>query len=226
MSVIAEYADLKDVSVLTGAPEDVRKQLDELPDAQVVAVLLPHASAETAHAIAKTIVNIAQLVPALVEVQLRDTLESVVEAFVPKIVPTPNVLKEAHMLARARTAVLESGDWMTAAEIAEVAGFSKSNTSAQPNKWKREKSIFAIRHNGIDYFPSYGLDATAGYRPLKDLATVMRVFGDRKDGWGLAYWFMSPNGFLGGKRPQDLLLTEPQRVIDAAKDELEEIAHA
>ena len=80
---------------------------------------------------------------------------------------------------------------VTAAQVAELAGFSTSNLSAQPNKWKKEGQIFAIRHQGLDYFPAYGLDAEAGYRPLKALAPVLAVFGDAKDGWGLAYWFAS-----------------------------------
>ena len=116
-------------------------------------------------------------------------------------------------------------DWLTAAQVAELAGFSTSNLSAQPNKWKKEGQIFAIRHQGLDYFPAYGLDAEAGYRPLKPLAPVLALFGDAKDGWGLAYWFASANSFLGGKRPQDVLLKSPDRVLAAAADEMAEVAH-
>ena len=91
-------------------------------------------------------------------------------------------------------------------------------TSTGP-KWKRDGVVFAIRHNGIDYFPSYGLDAAAGYRPRKALAQVIQAFGDAKDAWGLSYWFMSANSFLGGKSSRDLLATDPGRVIAAAADE-------
>lgn len=70
------------------------------------------------------------------------------------------------MLVCARNAVLESGDWLTAAEVAQLAGLSTRNTSAQPNKWKKQGRIFAIHHGGIDYFPGYGLDCDAGFRPL------------------------------------------------------------
>ncbi len=41
----------------------------------------------------------------------------------------------------------------------------------------------------------------------------------------MAYWFRSDNSFLGGKRPQDLLASGPDRVIEAAMDEVQEIAH-
>ena len=47
----------------------------------------------------------------------------------------------------------------------------------------------------------------------------------RKYGWGLAYWFASANSLLGGKRPQDVLATSPDRVLAAAADEMAGIAH-
>jgi hypothetical protein len=219
-----DYAS-KEVATVTGSPADVRKSLAHIQAEQVVALALAHATPREAAAIAETIASIAKMVPAIVERNDPASLEQIVEALVPKAPPTPNELKEAAMLARARTAVLQSGDWMTAAEIAQVAGFSSSNPSAQPNKWKRDGAIFAIRHNGVDYFPSYGLDPKAGYRPLKSMAKVIDIFRDAKDGWGMSYWFASVNSFLGGKRPQELLAAEPERVLAAARDALEEVAH-
>jgi hypothetical protein len=161
----------------------------------------------------------------LLERQDRESLERLAEVLVPRTPPSPRLLKEAAMLVRARKAVLESGDWLTAADIAQLAGLSTRNPSAQPNKWKKQGQIFAIRHGGVDYFPGYGLDRNAGFRPLKALARIIEIFGERKDGWGTAYWFRSDNSFLGGKRPQDLLASAPLRVIEAALDEVQEIAH-
>ncbi|MFC4931664.1 hypothetical protein [Massilia sp. GCM10023247] len=223
--MIALEHEMPGISTLTGDPDEVRKGLDRVDAEQVVAVALAHASPREAEAIAQTFASIAGLVKTLVGNHRRASLEAIVEALVPKVPPTPNELKEATMLARARTAVIDSGDWMTAAEIASAAGFSASNPSAQPNKWKRDGAIFAIRHNGIDYFPSYGLDPQSGYRPRKALAQVLDTFGDTKDAWGLSYWFMSANSFLGGKRPRDLLATDPGRVIAAAADEREGVLH-
>jgi hypothetical protein len=93
-------------------------------------------------------------------------------------------LIEVRMAAEAGKAVLESGDWLTAVQIAEMAGFSAGNPSAQPNKWKKDGQIFAVRHRGVDYFPGYALDPSAGYRPAKGLARVLGVFRGRKDDWG------------------------------------------
>lgn len=109
--------------------------------------------------------------------------------------------------------------------MAKLAGLSLRNLSAQPNKWKKQGAIFAIHHNGVDYFPGYGLDRMANFRPIKTLAKVIEVFAGHKDGWGMAYWFRSASSYLGGKRPQDLLATAPERVIEAAQDEVQEMAH-
>jgi hypothetical protein len=221
---VVEYG-VPGISTLAGKPGEVSRGLDGMEAEQVVAVAIAHATPREAAAMAETFANIADLVKTIVGNHHRQSLEAIVGALVPKAPPTPNELKEATMLARARTAVIDSGDWMTAAEIATAAGFSSTNPSAQPNKWKRDGAMFAIRHNGVDYFPSYGLDPQTGYRPRKALAQVIRTFGETRDSWGLAYWFMSANSYLGGKAPRDLLALEPERVLAAAADECEGVLH-
>jgi hypothetical protein len=85
--------------------------------------------------------------------------------------------------------------------------------------------LFAVRHRGVDYFPGYALDPSTDYRPARGLAKVLAAFRGRKDDWGLAYWFASVNSFLGGKRPQELLIYEPERVVAAAEDEVAGVLH-
>lgn len=125
------------------------------------------------------------------------------------------------MLDRARRAVLESGDWLTPGEIESLAGLS----AAQLKGWEQQGLIFAISHLGIDYFPVYGLDRQSGFQPVKVLAKIVGIFEGRKDGWGMAFWFGSSNSFLGCQRPQNLLESAADRVIAAAEDEVQGIAH-
>ena len=225
MSATLDHPEQIGIAAITGSPEEVRRQLDGVDAGQVVAFTVPHGVSRETNAIVGTFKNLAPFVRKMLVKSHRESLESIVEALVPKMVPEPHELKQAAMLARARTAVLQSRDWMTAPQIAEVAGFSATNPSAQPGKWKREGAIFAIRHNGIDYYPTFGLDASKGYRPLKAMAPVIEVLRAMKDEWGMAYWFQSANSYLGGKRPQDLLTSEPQQVLAAAVDEVQEVAH-
>jgi hypothetical protein len=210
---------------LVGTPQEVRHQLDESKAEQVIVVPLAHVGAGQAVLLAQALSTVVSFIGETLSEQNEQTLKALVNAIVPKAPPAPTLLKEAAMLARSRTAVLEGADWLTAAKVAELAGLSSSNPSTQPNKWKRERRIFAIHHNGVDYFPGYGLDPEAGWRPRKALKSVLEIFGDKKDGWGLAYWFLSVNSFLGGRRPQDVLKLEPEQVIAAAVDELEGVVH-
>ncbi|CAI0723602.1 hypothetical protein [Serratia fonticola] len=217
--------DVPPLPTLVGTPQEVRIRLDSSKADQVIVVPIERSNARHADLMAHTLANIVSFIDLTLRGQSEQMIKALVDALVPKVPPTPSLLKEAAMVARSRKAVLESADWLTAAQVAELAGLSASNPSTQPNKWKRQKQIFAITHNGVDYFPGYGLDPDTGYRPRKGLKPVLDVFGEHKDGWGLAYWFLSANSFLGGKRPQDVLASEPERVIAAAEDEIKEINH-
>lgn len=213
------------VGTITGTPDEVRKKLAHLPVDQVVALTLQHGNHALAHVLLDTVAGLTALIPSIIERRHEAKYQSIIEALVPDIPPPRHKLIEARMTAEARKSVIETGEWMTAAQIAEIAGFSTTNPSAQPNKWKREGQIFAIHHRGTDYFPGYALDASTDYRPSKDLARALKVFRGKKDDWGLAYWFASVNSFLGGKRPQDLLISEPDRVVAAAEDEVAGVLH-
>jgi hypothetical protein len=57
------------------------------------------------------------------------------------------------------------------------------------------------------------------------MAEILKIFGEGKDGWGLAFWFAAVNSFLDDERPQDVLATAPERVIAAATDEAAEFHH-
>lgn len=133
--------------------------------------------------------------------------------------------KKAEMIAKAQAKVIKSTNWLTAKELSDFAGFKSTNASAQPAKWKAAKKIFSVKYKSQELFPSYAIDAQNGHRPIGGLQEVLREFGDTKDGWGLAYWFASVNGYLGGESPQNLLATNPGLVLKAAKDELMGIQH-
>ncbi len=132
---------------------------------------------------------------------------------------------QARMTLDAKSRILQSGDFLCAGEIAKLAGGSEKNAPPQPNIWKRNSTIFTIEHKGADYFPLYALDPDKNYRPYKAVAEILRIFGDNKSEWGVAFWFASLNSFLDDRRPQDLLALDPNLVITAAKDELNGVQH-
>jgi hypothetical protein len=208
-------------AVLSGTGEDVIRLLHRSPLQRTVAVTF--ADDEQGAAAERVIHQLVEFLPQLIQERQEDTLKKVVNVLLTDVTPSKAARDQARMLIEAKTAILNSGDFLPATEVARLAGFSASNLSVQPNKWKRNREIFAIQHGREDYLPAYAL--TRDHRPRKEMAEILKVFGEAKDGWGLAFWFAAVNSFLDDERPQDVLATEPERVIAAATDEVAEFHH-
>lgn len=208
-------------AVLSGTGNEVIRLLHRSGKQRTVAVTF--ADDEQGAAAERVIHQVVEFLPQLIEVRQEDTLKKVVNVLLTDVAPSKAAREQARMLIEAKTAILNSGDFLPATEVARLAGFSASNLSVQPNKWKRNREIFAIQHGREDYLPVYAL--APDHRPRKAMAEILKVFGDAKDGWGLAFWFAGLNSFLDDERPQDVLATDPKRVIAAAKDEMAEIGH-
>ena len=139
--------------------------------------------------------------------------------------PGANVLREARMLAKAKNTVWESGDWLSAADIASHAADGSSNNDSLPSEWERTGRIFSISYNGSDYYPGYGLDRGEKVGPHPAMAQVIKILQSKRNGWGMAFWFASVNSYLGGKRPQDMLEVDLALVVAAAEKELAGVTH-
>jgi hypothetical protein len=226
MAAIKKRDPFSHFLTLHGTPSDVRSKLADMKNQCIVAFAFEQGHERDASELVDVMNNIAPLFGAVKSQRQQSQIkayQAIIEALIPSVPEPHHKIIEAKMTAHARSAVFASGDWLTAGQVAEMAGFSKTNPSAQPNKWKQNGAIFAVAHQGVDYFPSYALNPDAKYRPYKALADVIKVFGKKKDAWGLAYWFASVNSFLGGSRPQDLLANNPDQVIMAARDEVDEL---
>ncbi len=155
---------------------------------------------------------------------MRHTFRTIEEADMAR--KNPIARREAEMLAFAMVAVFEDADWLTAAQVAAIAGSTEKDLSAKLQEAAADGAIFFIRRSGNDYFPGYALDPEQCYRPYQAIRTVIEQLTPAKNGWSLAFWFQSINSFLGGKRPMDLLAERPDEVIAAAADESMGITHA
>src|SRR5258707_1687109 len=208
--------------VMSGTGHDVIEFLHKSPNRRTVAVSF--ADDEQVAAAESVFQRVPEFLPQLIEQRQEDTLKKFVSIFITDVAPSKAAREQARMLIDAKTAILNSGDFLRAGEVAKLAGFSASNLSVQPNKWKRNREIFAIQHGREDYLPLYGLDP-GDHRPRKEMAEILKIFGGAKDGWGLAFWFAGLNSFLDDERPQDLLAAAPERVLAAARDEMAGVEH-
>ena len=66
-----------------------------------------------------------------------------------------------------------------------------------------------------DLYPTFQLGADA--LPLPAIAKVLAEVPKNLDGWSLLSWFMSSNVLLDGQRPADMVATNPDIVVDAAR---------
>lgn len=121
---------------------------------------------------------------------------------------------------RLRREFIKRFDVLTASELAELPAAQIDAGVGSVERWLREKRIFSIRHAEHDSFPRFQFDLQG--KPLPIIAELLSIFGlcEAFTDWDKALWFVAPNGWLDGPRPIDLMLSDPNLVKDAAKQEI------
>lgn len=127
-------------------------------------------------------------------------------------------IREANMLDKAKQYIIDNYEWLSSYELLVKYHIPKENLT------------FLIRNNEvyplsdeIQYLSTpYLFDKNGNVLPIiKDLKEIFI----NKDKWGLLFWLESLNSYLGGQKPKDLLLTDVDKVIAAAKDEVNGMNH-
>ena len=135
------------------------------------------------------------------------------------------LLIQAKMLAQAWNEIISSDDWLTVNNLAVMAGAEPLEFGNRLAQWEADGRIFSFNHKGIKLFPTYAFDPTRSYQPIESLREIIAVLATRKRGWLIACWFASSNSYLGGKAPKTSLSSEPNKVLNAARNEVEETFH-
>lgn len=120
------------------------------------------------------------------------------------------------------------GEMRPAGQLATLAGRATNEIQSDLDLWVADGRILSVRHEDVDYFALFALNPAEGYRPYPAVAEAIGILShvlNRENPWGLASWFVGLNSFLDGQRPADLLASDPQWVIEAAQDEMNEMKH-
>jgi hypothetical protein len=137
-------------------------------------------------------------------------------------VPRPESVLQARRNSEARRRFLEEFGALTSSEIADLAESTAANRSALANRWRKEGRIFAVTHHGALYYPAFQFGEHG--RPLPVIARVLSALEASELGeWEVALWFVKRTGWLGDRRPIDLLRDEPDAVVEAARRERHEL---
>lgn len=127
----------------------------------------------------------------------------------------PIEMKLVKLQARALERIYCGTPWLTADEIGTLGKHGTANPAAAAHRWKSSGQLFAIRRDGRDMYPRYALGDD--FTPLAAIKKVLKLLVGF-DPLRVAGWFESTSSFLGGRRPRELIASQPERVVLAAQD--------
>lgn len=134
--------------------------------------------------------------------------------------PSRDAVLQAHRNAELRTRFITEQATYTSEEVADLAGSRASNRAALANRWRKEGSIFAVRHRGELRYPAFQFGDDG--RPRPELQDVLAVFGERHASeWEIALWFVTEHPRAGGRKPIEVLHEDPQAVELLARQSLD-----
>jgi hypothetical protein len=118
---------------------------------------------------------------------------------------------------RAADAILSGTAWLTSREVGVRADPEAANPHSLPSRWLSQGRIFAIEHRGQKVFPDYAFDLLG--QPIAELRVVLKLL-DGHSPLRIASWFESSSSCLEGRKPRELLATQPSAVIETARAHL------
>lgn len=147
-------------------------------------------------------------------------MDTLVEVMLKTLAPAPDnaMLYQASANASARAELLNHYELLTSAQIHERYGARARNTAALAARWRRQRRILAVDWAGQLLFPAFQFDNQG--RPLPVMERLLAILTPANSEWAIAIWLITPNGWLGGRRPVELLTAEPDSVCEAANDEV------
>jgi hypothetical protein len=131
--------------------------------------------------------------------------------------PVPEAtINQARRLAEHRGKLLASGAYTMAALTRLRGAASESSTRTWLTRRRHGHDLFSVTLEAATLVPAFQLDEAG--EPVAGMRPVLVALDDAGiEGWATWTWFRSTSGWLGGRRPVDLLGTEPERVAAAAQ---------
>ena len=108
---------------------------------------------------------------------------------------------------------IEQYGGLSAPQVADEVGNAAKNRSAIASRWTNEKKIFGVRFQNQTLYPRFQFKDG---EPISAIADILKEMPSSFTGWDLAFFFTSPNTYLDGKLPVDLLKSKPERVVSLA----------
>lgn len=137
--------------------------------------------------------------------------------------PAPSVQETQQQAGAAlRDDLLRNEAWLDSAEVHALLGLSEATTNPgqAAARLRRERKIFGVKHAGKCLHPRAQFDEASG-TVLPVVPKLLALLPKEDNGWRNLFWLFEQRRSLGGKRPADLLATQPEAVLNAARDTVE-----
>jgi hypothetical protein len=116
---------------------------------------------------------------------------------------------------RAMDAIFGNTTWMSIAMVEEKRAEHVPSTNDPASQLIKSGRFFVVERDGATLCPAYAVDAQGD--PILAVAEIVALFEGYRP-IRIAAWFESTNSLLHGRRPRELLVSDPAAVVAAAKD--------
>ena len=113
-----------------------------------------------------------------------------------------------------RSQFMKNHPCWTAKEVADQSTSTARNRGALASRWAQEKKIFSVKYEGQFWYPRFQFQ---NGEPLPAVGKVIQAYPTHANGWDYAYFFATPNPNIGGRKPLELLKTDPERLVSLAR---------
>lgn len=117
--------------------------------------------------------------------------------------------------SRATEAIFSGAKWLTSQQVSSLVHPDTDGRHREVARWVAKGELFTVERDGEAVLPRYTLGVD--FVPLPVIKEVLTIL----NGWNslsVASWFESTSSFLAGRRPRELLASDPALVIEAALD--------
>lgn len=105
-------------------------------------------------------------------------------------------------------------------ELGKITGSTATNLSERASKWRRDGKVFAVNNGREDVFPLFQIQEN---KPAPVVETLLKLLRPKLTDWEIFAWFGTPDEWAcNGDMPKNLLTTDPDAVIEAARHQTAE----
>ncbi len=101
----------------------------------------------------------------------------------------------------------------SSSEVAKESSSTAKNRAAIASRWLAEKRIFAVNFERQTWFPRFQFQDGS---TIPAISKVIKAFPKHATGWDLAFFFDTPNSFIDGRRPVELLKSGTEKIESLA----------